>query len=500
MDLEQALKLAEAALAIARKLSCPESLGRACRAKANALWFKGNCKEATELFETAISHFEQAGQDGEVGRTLSSSIQSLALLGEYERAAAAAERAREIFRRLGDGWRLARVDLNAANIDHRQDRFTEALASYERAYEQLLPYRDMEALVGALHNMAVCLIMLNDFIRAMGCYSRARELSEEHSMPLLVAQADYNIAYLYYLRGDYQKGIEKLRDSRELSHRNGDSYHAALCDLDESEIYLELNLNDEAARMSAAAELQFEKLQTAHELGRSIVNSAIASHRQNDTVRSLELLSKAKTIFLKENNHAWQALVDMYQALVLVENGTFEAAKSLCSRALEFFLASGLDRRTILCHLLLARISLATGSLEEARENCDVAIRKVASQEAPLLRYHSNLLLGHVQRRSGQWSLAYESYNRARLELETLRGHLQREELKIAFLKNKLEVYESLVQLCLREHSKSADEHAFDYIEQAKSRSLADLLAFHAPGPVGVGDAQIMALRGELNW
>ena len=39
----------------------------------------------------------------------------------------------------GDTLRLARLELNVANIYHRQDRFAEALAAYEHAYRQLLP-------------------------------------------------------------------------------------------------------------------------------------------------------------------------------------------------------------------------------------------------------------------------------------------------------------------------------------------------------------------------
>jgi CHAT domain-containing protein len=500
VDVEEARRLAELALAIARELGSAESLGRGFRAKANALWFKGNCKEAAELFETAIAYFERAGRTDEVGRTLSGSIQSLALLGEYERAFRAADRAREIFLRLGDYWRLARVELNAANIHHRQDRFAEALSSYERAYQQLQPYKDAEALGGALHNMAVCLIMLNDFSKAIECYSKARELCEKNSMPLLVTQADYNIAYLYFLRGDYRKAIDGLNKSRQLCHRSGDPYHAALCDLDESEIYLELNLTDEAARMSRQAERQFEELKVPHELGRSVVNLAIALYRKNDTAKSLQLLAKAKIIFAKENNRAWQALIDLYQALVLFDTGTLERAKELCGRALEFFEEAGLDRRALLCHLLLARISFQTGNLEDARQNCSTAIEKAAGLEAPLLAYHSNLLLGHIQRSGCEWPLAYESYSRARIELETLRSHLQGEELKIAFQKNKLDVYEGLVQLCLRNDSRPAKEEAFDYIQQAKSRSLAELLSQTWPQDRGLRSEGIQALRGELNW
>src|SRR5581483_3412553 len=151
----------------------------------------------------AVALFEEAGRNEELARTLSSSIQSLVLLGEYDKACSAAERAREIFTTLGETWRVARVELNLANVFHRQNRYRDALAVYERVYRQLVSHRDMEGMGVALHNMAVCLIALDDFQGALATYQRVRELCAHEEMPLLVAQADYNVAYLYYLRGDY---------------------------------------------------------------------------------------------------------------------------------------------------------------------------------------------------------------------------------------------------------------------------------------------------------
>ena len=79
--------------------------------------------------------------------------------------------------------------------------------------------------------------------------------------------------------------------------------------------------------------------------------------------------------------------------------------------------------------------------------------------------------------------------------------------MKIAFLKDKLAVYESLVRMCLgRGPSAASQEAAFAYIEQAKSRSLADLIAFRAhrlPASRKTHRAlveQVDTLRGELSW
>jgi len=50
--------------------------------------------------------------------------------------------------------------------------------------------------------MAMCLISLNDFPRSLDCYQNAR-IMRAVRYALLRDQADYNIAYLYYFRGEY---------------------------------------------------------------------------------------------------------------------------------------------------------------------------------------------------------------------------------------------------------------------------------------------------------
>ncbi len=526
VNVERAIELADAALAIAGQIQDAESLGLANRAKANALCFRGKFQPAIELFQTAIRQFELAGATEELARTLASSIQPLAKLGEYEEALEAAGRAREIFRETEDRWRLARLEINVANIHQRQSRFGEALASYQLAYEQLQSYKDQEAMAAVLHNMAVCLIIRNDFQRALETYHRARKVSEKHNMPLLVAQADYNIAYLYFLRGDYQRAIEGLRAARERCQKNGDEYHFGLCDLDESEIYLELNLSTEAASLAQRAQKRFQKLGTAFEAGRSLVNFAIARHQQSESAAALALFREAQEIFAREGNPAWQALIELYRAMVLWETGQAEVAAEACHAALSFFEGAGLYRRAVLCHLLLARIAQGNGAHQsaevvedaeevdlgcDAQEHIDAALRMLGTIEAPLLGYHAHLIAGDLHRTRGNLRQSHRSYLLARRNLEALRGRLQGEELKIAFMKNKVEVYEKLVQIYLpqicppeKRRRHAAAEKAFAYMEQAKSRSLVELI-FGRANPLTClvpkqASERLTSLHQELNW
>jgi tetratricopeptide (TPR) repeat protein len=497
VNAQDSLHLAEAALAVADVIADPQSRARGLRAKANALWFLNRNREAVELYDQALALFERCGNLTEIGRTLSSSIQPLIRLGEYAKALAGAERARQIFVDSGDALRLARLDLNVANILHRQERFREAQAAYEKAYRQLLPLRDAEGIGVALHNMAVCLIGLNDFQSALATHQAARRFCEEHGMPALVVQADYNVAYLYYLRGDYTRALRGLREAEVAARAAGDAYHQALCGLDQSEIYLEVNLNEQAAEVAQDAQAQFQGLGMNYEAGKCMVNLAIARSRLGKPASALELFSQARAIFVRETNQAWVSLIDLYQALVYYNQCRFEEARPLCESALEFFRKAGMASKEALCRLLLARLHLAASDRAGASRHCQDALAILATVEAPHLVQQAHILMGRIAEAAGDPVQAIICYQAACGAVEALRDYLRDEEIKIAFMRDKLEAYESLVRLCLERPSADSAREAFGYMEQAKSRSLRDLIL--TPSPAGQTGAA-GELRRELNW
>jgi CHAT domain-containing protein len=507
VDLQQALRIADAALGIANQLGDNLALAKAMRAKANTFYAKGEYAAAVDLHQQAVALFEAVGETNEVARTLSGSIQPLLLLGEYSRAFAAGERARKIFADEGNTWRLARLEINIGNIYSRQDRFAEAIDCYQRAYQGLLEHNDAEGIAAALSNMATYYISLNDFPRALAAHKQARQFCEEQGMPLLVSQADYNIAYLYYLRGEYSKAIQMLRAASANSRKVADAYHQALCNLDLAELYLELNLSAEASELAHQGYEGFTKLRMGYEGAKCLAFSAIAASQQGHAFEGLKLFSQARDMFVKEKNQVWPSLIDLYRALVFFEEGRFFEARRHCSAAWESFRSLNLPNKSALAQLLLARIALKTDDPEQAFRHASGALERVSALESPFLIYQAYLLLGNIQSVRRDREQAYSAYQSARQALETLRSSLRGEELKIAFIKNRLEVYENLVELCLmREADPAAAEEAFTYVEQAKSRSLMDLFARPAPASAenDTGQSELVRsikdLREELNW
>jgi len=497
-------RLADLAIAVAETAGSTMALAKSLRAKANALYSLDQHSSAIEMHERAAALFEVAGEQLELARSLSGSIQPLLLLGRYDQALAAGERARNIFADQGNAWRLARLEINIGNIYHRQDRFTEALACYERAYQELLLHDDPEGLAAVLSNLSLCYISVNEFTKSLELHQQARQHCEQKGMPVLVAYADYNIAYLHFLRGEYGRAIQMLRDAAANAQKAGDAYQMALCNLDLAEIYLELNLSAEAAELAPAAHEAFQQLGFGYEAAKALAFAAIAASQQGQVFEGLKLFTKAREQFVGDKNQVWPSLIDLYQALVLFNGGRLFEARRLSTMARDFFTASTMRSKAVLAELLLARIALRLNDSSTARQHCDSALQQLKELERPVLACQAEFLSGKVAQALGNDDHAYESYCRARSLLETLRGNLRGEELKIAFFHDKLEVYENLIDLCL--HRPGGFEEAFSYIEQAKSRSLMDLLLqpVHVPSEADAGQSglvrSIRALREELNW
>ena len=344
VDLDHAERLSTAAGWLAARVGDDHGRARAMRALGNVRFSRGKYAQALGLWDEAVDLFRSRGSEIEVGRTLSNSLQALIFLGRYEEASRRALVARGLLERAGDRVCLARLDCNLANLFYRQDRFPEALELYRRAYEQFLEQGGIHDVAAALRNMAVCYISLNQFDEALASHREARAFCEKHGLLLLVVGADYNVAYLHYLRGEYTKAIELYRLARERSEKLGDAYHRALCDLDQSELYLELNLIDEGVQLATEAFEGFEALKMGYEAAKALTNLAIGAGRQGEAFRALGLFGKAREMFVREGNDVWPALIDAYRALVLQHEGRLSrpaswgkrrsaSSQSPCSRA-----------------------------------------------------------------------------------------------------------------------------------------------------------------------
>lgn len=510
-DLHQAERLARAVVWLAEAVGDDYSRALAAKSQGHAAYLTGRYEEARAHYGVAVDLFRAGGAEIEAAVVQSSSLQSSAYLGRFREALEDARQAREVFSRHGDRLLLARLASNEGNILVRQDRHPEALDLFRDALAVLRQIGDPQDLVAVLTNIGVCAIELHDFTEALAAYRELSAHCERHGMALAAAQADYNIAYFYYHRGEYTRALEMYQRSRAWSLESGDPYELALCDLDQAEIYLELNLTEEGERLAQLAFAAFEELAMPYEGAKTVAFLAIAAHQLGRDFQALRLFDDARRRFVAQENRVWPAAIDLYQALILYDAGRSPEARHLAERSRGLFEAARQEARAALCDVLLARIDLQSSQPLAARDRCRLALQRLEILDIPASSAKAWFVCGQAEEALGDREAALAAYRTAHGLLESLRTHLHREELKISFFRDKLELYQSLVAITLSGEPASGSRRedqrdALTFIEQAKSRSLADLIAFRAQSlpPSRSTHSELVdrmrRLREELNW
>ena len=269
-------------------------------------------------------------------------------------------------------------------------------------------------------------------------------------MPVLVAVADYNIAYLYYLRGEYTRSIELYRAAREDCRTLGDAYREALCDLDQSEMYLELNLIEEGAHLAGRAQKAFLELGMGYEAAKAQTNLAISLTHHGDTAVALELFHRGAPALRSRK----QSRLDRHHRSLpgpgLLPGSPPRRSAGACAsgRSISSGLRPCSPRACSASCCWPASIWIAARA-QQAKQVCLAALDRLQQAETPALSYQAWYVLGVIEEALGDPEAAYQAYLKAHHHLENLRSHLKAEEMKIAFLKDKLEVYEALVRMCL---------------------------------------------------
>jgi len=227
----------------------------------------------------------------------------------------------------------------------------------------------------------------------------------------------------------------------------GDAYHlrSAIGPFGD---YPSWNLSEEAREMAQEGFLRFEKLAWLRSR-KNAANEAIAYGQQGKNS------SGARTVFAK----ARECCAGKESGVALAPDCTKDCscstkryfeARRLCAGAAGFFdqtLLSGKSRART-SSLAASRSQLGrAGSRESETENwpsqdCASAKRRCSGLQAHFLR-------GTACQGRGDPLCGSRRYGEARRALRNSRSRLHSEELKISFVKNRLQVYESLVDLHL---------------------------------------------------
>jgi tetratricopeptide (TPR) repeat protein len=471
-DPDLAQILSETNLHIASVVDTPLAWAYANRSRAQVLYTMRKSQDAEPFFDKAIQLFEDAGMAAEVGRTLVGQIDNLMYLSRYSEALHVADRARAALERSGDSY-LSRLEIALGNVYYRLNRYNESLYHYDVAWKALENTDDVLGVASIGLNRAYVLTEMNRFDEAVESFELTKEHCERHGMTLWAAMADRGISQMHFRRGNYSTALRILEQVRRKHEELGDARRVGLCDMDRAEIYLELNLFHDAVDIARRACETFNRLGNRYEAGKCLAYEGIAEFKLLNDKEAERALLTARDIFLQEENDLWVSVIDLWRAQLLIRQQQFSTAQELAQHAAEVFEKQQAPARAANARVLSAQSWLQLEETAPALQEAQKALAEIEGYHAPWVSYQCYNTLGRLKEVNGALDEAEQLYLRAIDQMESLRGNIRLDEMRMSFGRDKYQVYENIVNLKL---NKGDSRGAFHFVERSKSRTLIDLL------------------------
>jgi CHAT domain-containing protein len=495
---------AQRALELATNAGIDRFLLEAWKMLAYSLTANEQYEDSLLYHQKAIERLEQIGQPRQAARNRIGYVAALIYAANYAEAIEVAAEAERSFIENQDDAGRARLLTNLGILYARLDNYSKAVECYSTAAEIFERLGEKQAAAQTYQNLANIFANLDRFEEADDLYQQTEQLSGELNLPELSMQASYNRAYLQYLRGHYSRALQLFSRLRQRFQKAGSQRHRALCDLDEAEIYLQLNLSKDACVLAQNAIEQFKELGLAHEQAKAITFFGVALMQMRQFAAALDAFGEAQKIFENEGNLYWIGLLDLYRAEVHFSLRRLSEARRLAAQAKITFDRLAIPSKRIFSLVLLGRVALALNDVAGAAAASREIAALVEATEMPLMLFPYHVLCGQIAERESNWDEAKVSYERAAEELERHQARLHHDDLRVTFFKGRQHAYDALVRLSLDRmdtgHSLAA---AYAWCERARSRGLIELLSHCAPSIHTQAERSLLAkinrLRDELN-
>lgn len=500
-NVPEAFALAERAVAAAISADDAISLAAAYRLMGQAHRALGRHEEAIAVFERAAQAARMAGDSLLEARVQIGSIDSLGMVGRYEEGVLLANRLESVFREAGSEVEAAKVLANAGSLSFRRDHYVEALESYQKAAESFLRVGDTVSSAFLKTNCANALTALNRIEEGMQLYSEAREIFHASELTIDRAVVDVNIGFLHSVSGRYTAAISILTQAQQAFQLAGRELEMARSLVDRGYAYLSLNLYEESLADFENAIAVFERLPNDYDRARSELGRAAALLATEQFSEAETALASAELVFRSQKNQIQLAHTQLIRAARLRQAGDNVGAQQESMLAERSFRRNGLRGWAAEAKFILAEIALEQDG-EGARAMTAVC-RTAREYARGWLECRSERALGRYYARKNDIGRALRRLRAGARVLEEARTLIAPEEMHIAFLRDKLGIYDDIVGLLLARGSRRDISEALVFVERAKSRMLLERMLKIFDGDVtpvaSMARQRLATLRTELH-
>ncbi|MFZ4661709.1 MAG: CHAT domain-containing protein [Caldilineaceae bacterium] len=481
----QARQLAHFCETAAETLAAPTLVPRAQYVRAQSHAINGELTIALALVEAAHNGFSQQGLIGEAMRTNIGRMRVLGELGQFGAALIAGQQVLDWLNQTASVSALLPTDeaLTLQALVQTQlgicygqvGRFQEALAAFsetETVYEALaLPAHN----AAVKNNRGLILVYLGQAREALVAFAAAAQLQADEELILPQAHTQSNLGEAHLLLGDYRAALAAFEQADRLL-ADQDALTDRQINLRQmADAYLALNLFDEALATYRMVEPQLAQAGMVHERAWVLWGMGAALVGQEQLTAAATWLTAAADAFATVGNAPLLAGVRLEQAALLERLGDNAGAHQAAQSALDLVRAGDWPLQQFLAHLRLADLAFPAAAI--VAEHLTAAQALATTLALPHLRHRLDQRVARLYLLQGRTAEAVTLLEATVMAIETLRNTLPLEPMRRSFLRDKLNVYELLVQLYLAQGDEIGVRRAFALAERARSRTLVERMA-----------------------
>ena len=459
---------------------------------------RGRMKAALEALDESARIFIRRGQRHQAAQTRVAKLIALALTGRYREAIKCGTAALKVFEEYGDELAAGKIEKNLGNIVARQGKESAAEKYYLSARRRFIRIDNKSELAMSDNSLANTYAELNNFHQAEKFFAQALESAHDEKMLVTVAEIEASLGNLAFFRGRLDEALRYLELSRRKYEDLKMPHQTAIAALEIADIYLELNLTEEAAAIYAPVAGALKKLGLQGEEARARANFGKTALLRSDLKKARSELAKSARLFSLEKNPNGAAAVKLTQAALEIFRRHYRQALALVGEAEKFLARSENRRQKLLARWLRGEALRLSGEDKRAERILTETYAESLKNEQTNLAQICLNSLGNLALKSDRRKA--ESYFKKSVHLiETLRAPLPAEEFRMAFLADKIAPYQNLAKVYLAENEL---EKAFLMLEKARARTLSETLSgdFSESAVPPRFAKKLAALREELNW
>ncbi len=465
-----------------------------CLAEAERAAHDGRFESAGALFQRA---FLQAQTKGDLENQANCLIRSAIMawnLGKMADATSRFEEAKKLLL-VGEGARRAFCEVALRiSYQYQQAKIRRDSSDFDQAIELFLSAVQLSRSIGSselevkcLRQLSICYWEKNELEKYFELNNAAREIAHKLSHRREEGICLNNLGIFYSFSNNYSKALDCLDRALALFENDGTVENTSNCLNNFAILYMKFSEYDKAIEYIKRVLSLDEKIKNdinicmdLNNLGLFYKNKGINSEKIDDYNNALKYLYRSSKIaenmqirkmIIKTNNNIGETLFSMSDYAGALMH--FNKAKSESGSSSDISETCSILNNIGNCYLQYGQQEFAEGCFKSVLKNESRIINSEIIEEA----YYG---LGQCCELRNQDERALACYKKCAGIIDFIRGRIHIDSFKSGFVRAKLKIYQSLLNLLIkmrRNNSTPAiDEEIFLYIEKAKARAFLESL------------------------